>query len=147
MEHQGYVPTTLDFPPSHPVPIMKYSSYPRMDSSSHPRMVESSFPAMHAAGSSPYSGSITSASNSVSEFGFSDEENQSSSSAGQSYEYNWFPSPAARGHVGHSLPATSQRPQVEEHFLAAVHDNTNAPNNNGAGYYDSTYYAGFYGRI
>ena len=143
--HQGYIPATLVSPARQPMPSMNNATHPRTDPSSYPTTRENSFPTMPTPGCSPYGSNASSASSSVSEFGFSNQEYQPAASVGHSNEYNWFRSPATSGYAGvNSPPAIGQRSQVDDLPRASAQQTTNASNTSGVEYYNAGYYAAFY---
>src|SRR5437762_10277906 len=111
--HQGYIAPALVSPPTQKVPIVKPD--PRMYDSTDATTDESSSPIMHVSGYNPYGTNATSASSTVSKFGTPDQTYQSSSIGGNSYNYNYFPSPAAPAYAGVSSPTAREQPsQIDE---------------------------------
>lgn len=136
--HQSQVPKTLVFPPSQHMPVRQNAHYPTMDKSSYATMDKTSFPTMRMPGYSPYGSSVTSASSSVSGFGSSVQEYQTSSNPQYSNEYNCptlLTVPA--GYAGVFSPGTGQTSQANEFSGVPVQPNTY---NYGAGYYIPGYY-------
>ena len=146
MGHQAYIPPVLVSPTRQPIPNMNNAGRPRMDESSYVTMGENSIPTMGTPDHIPYDYAF-SASNSVSGFGFFEQEYQYPASTGHSYKYNWIPSPAASGYTGiTSPPTTAQNSQVHELPHASAQLNTNISENNCGGYYNTGYYTGYYPR-
>ena len=139
LSQQGYIPPTLVYPANQSPASQTQANQPVLNNSSHPRGDASSYPKMGASGYTPYDSTVTSASSYL-----SPQVYQWPSSGGQPYQYNYSSPNTTPGYASYPPSATKQPCQVDERFQGTTRSNADVTNNNGAEYYNSQYYSGYY---